>query len=1498
MKSLKPFAILVLSAVTVIPSAAIDHYVSLNGTHVAPFSDWSTAATNIQSALDEAAAGETVWVTNGIYDAGGKSIGGASNRVAITKSLLLRSINGALVTFIQGDTNTTSPVRCAWVTNRATISGFTLRGGYTSGNGGGVYCNSTNACVTNCVVNGNSSGKGGGVYQGSMYACTVAGNQAAEGGGVYDTWAFDSTIASNRANLTTGGGISCSSSYLVISNCLISDNSSPYSGGGVNRGVLRNCTLARNRSNNGGGAYMSTLHNCFVQNNIAINGGGAYQSSLTNCAVLRNQADVGGSCTSSYLQNCTVVGNQSANEWTVYGGLAVNSIICFNATNSVNVMTNCCLYPYSGPGSQNCIVLDPKLLGDSIHLAADSPCIGKGAPIGVTGADMDGQPWANPPSIGCDEWVPQLAVVSQPRVLPGNLPGEGSIVCEFSGIPPYCWWMRNGLPIDENDHYASANDERLVIRNFEVGDAGAYQVVASNNFGVITSAVVNITVACVDASNISPATPFDSWAAAAQNIQDAIDAVGDRGAVLVTNGVYASGGRSLEGDITNRMMLDKTVTLMSMQGPSNTIVEGARDPVTTNGPMSVRCAWIGPYGALAGFTFRNGSANGNGAGVWCADLGLRETMVDCVVTNCRASSRGGGVFGGGLRNCQILGNTASSSGGGMIYGFAQNCRLTGNTAGSGGGAYYCRLNQCTVTSNTAGKGSGICLGRSIACSIANNTGGYAVHGGQISFCDVATNTGGGLYSGTANNCRFLGNLGYAARQSRVEASFYRANTQFASSVSTNVNCTFVENALQPSGGTCTNCIIWFRQGTGFESSGYFECFTQPGVLRGNPSRSSLLYPNLMSDGFHLAWDSPCIGAGTNVNLAGSDMDGDSWTTPPSVGCDQWSPRPTFVAQPGIVPSSTPGDALLFAEIAGAPTYCWWTRNATPISETSHYISAHSNAVTLRGIVPGDAGSYQVIASNGFGMITSAVVEIAFACVDPASHALNPPYASWDNAAPDIQTAVDAVAPGGVVLVTNGVYASGGRYVMNDCTNRVVLDKAVTVISVNGPDQTVIEGAWDPAVTNGAMSVRCAWVGNDAVLGGFTLRNGSSPGPGGGVLSTGSGLKESVVGCIITNCQAGTEGGGAYRGRLRECILAGNAARSTGGGAALAFLDRCIVQGNLAMNGGGLYDGMARNCRILGNQALADGGGANGWATLLLGCAIAQNQAARAGGTYNSYIYNCTVVSNSASAHTTGGMEFSYPYNSIIYFNSGVPAGNVYENVGLCGPFIDVCTTPPHNGVTGITNNPELLDLWHVAASSPCIGSGTNLGKLGFVDIDGEVWGAVPTIGCDSVVPSGLGGPLAISLAAWPEVAVGGVLPVTASISGRANALLWDFGDGSTASNLSFNASYTWANTGDYIVRATAFNNDNPSGVSDSLPVKVVPVQAPLVASMNRWDQFFSLQFPSQPGLHYELQACTNLAPPISWLTLQVLSSAGGTLNVTDRTAYPYIDVKFYRVKIQ
>lgn len=254
--------------------SAATRYVNLdNPTPAAPFTSWATAATSIQDAVDVAMAGDEIVVTNGVYATGGRVVYGMSNRVAVTRPITLRSVNGPTVTSIVGSgPKGANAVRCVYLTDGAMLVGFTLTNGATQDygdwnrnqSGGGVWCESASVTVSNCVLTGNSAYRsGGGAWGGTLYNCTLSGNSAHSGGGA---------------------------GWCMVNNCTLSDNSAGWAGGGAYTGTLYNCTLTRNSAGEyGGGVYDCTLYNCTLTGNSARgDGGGAYSGTLNNCIVYYN----------------------------------------------------------------------------------------------------------------------------------------------------------------------------------------------------------------------------------------------------------------------------------------------------------------------------------------------------------------------------------------------------------------------------------------------------------------------------------------------------------------------------------------------------------------------------------------------------------------------------------------------------------------------------------------------------------------------------------------------------------------------------------------------------------------------------------------------------------------------------------------------------------------------------------------------------------------------------------------------------------------------------------------------------------------------------------------------------------------------------------------------------------------------------------------------------------------------------------------------------------
>src|ERR1035437_3853878 len=117
-------AVLATIAPTIDVSATV-RYVNLNNASpTPPYTSWTSAATEIQSAVDAAAGGDQILVTNGVYQTGTRVVSGNEmNRVAVTQPITVQSVNGPAVTVIQGVPPLVpsypigSGVRCVYLAN-------------------------------------------------------------------------------------------------------------------------------------------------------------------------------------------------------------------------------------------------------------------------------------------------------------------------------------------------------------------------------------------------------------------------------------------------------------------------------------------------------------------------------------------------------------------------------------------------------------------------------------------------------------------------------------------------------------------------------------------------------------------------------------------------------------------------------------------------------------------------------------------------------------------------------------------------------------------------------------------------------------------------------------------------------------------------------------------------------------------------------------------------------------------------------------------------------------------------------------------------------------------------------------------------------------------------------------------------------------------------------------------------------------------------------------
>jgi PKD domain len=769
-------------------AAATTYYVDINNPNpTPPYTSWNTAATNLQDAIAETADGDLVLVNPGIYHSSGYTApDGVPTAAVVTNAIDIQGVSGA-ETLITGS----NTMRCIYLASGATLAGFTLTEGYAQ-NGGGIYCAATaDTVISNCVIIANSAGmQGGGAYQGTFVNCTILRNEAYQsGGGFANAAIFRSLIVSNQAY-------------------------------GINFGF-------------GGGAYDSSIFSSALAGNFALSeGGGAYGSALVNCTVTANTAQItgGGGTASCSETNCIDYYNR------IYADEPTE-------TNSFSDQLNyCCTIP--NPGG-NSLITNAPVLADISHISLDSPCRGAGETTALDTTDIDGNPWNNPPSIGCSEipsggdfgslvvniatpftnWAPGYSLSFQTA---NSGPddnsvwnfGDGTIVTNTPGLS-HTWSVAGTYPVTltaYNDSYPA---------------------------GVTATQLINIAIPSVyyvNLNNFNPVPPYMTWATAAVNIQDAVSVAATGSLVLVTNGptgpystesdyfyltnsaaFYLNGGATAPDGNFYRVVITNAITVESVNGPAGTYIWGPT-PSSSGDPFA-NCVYLANGATLSGFTMTNESTSTSLGQVSANSTG--DVLTNCVMTHYVT------VNSGTLNHCSLILNSSSdnsflnnciiSNNCQVLGGVLNNCILVNNTnsmTGQGGAAtalpgYPLILNSCIISNNASQSSHGGGYGGGVYNSF-NSTPGYytncilnnciltlnsaqyyggGAYGAELNNCLVSSNSapaGGGIEGGFLNHCIVIGNSNNGADGSR-----------FSTSGTFLTNCTLTANV----GGGASYCAL-------------------------------------------------------------------------------------------------------------------------------------------------------------------------------------------------------------------------------------------------------------------------------------------------------------------------------------------------------------------------------------------------------------------------------------------------------------------------------------------------------------------------------------------------------------------------------------------------------------------------------------------------------------------------------------------------------------------
>ena len=1226
------------------------------------------------------------------------------------------------------------------------ISGLTITGGSTTGEGGGIYTsNYVTATLTNCTISGNSAGtKGGGVvvnFDSSVQLtdCTVSGNSAgAVGGGIY---------------LSTNGTAD-------LTNCTVSGNSAGTKGGGIansSAGVtvdIGNTIVATNTATTGPdvyGGFVSSGHNLIgkTDGSTGFTASGDKTGTIASPKIplLAPLANYGGPTeTMALLPGSPAIGAGSASlvglsvPTTDQRGFGLDSptldIGAFQ-TNPlvVNTTVDGSASPFGDLSLRQAVNL-ADLQSAAETITFDATVFATAQTITLAGSelalsDTGGTQTITGPTAGVTVSGGGTSAVF---LIDPSVKASISGLTITDGSAPGGSAPRNGGGV--------YNKGTLTLTNCMVsGNSAEYRGGGLFNDGTLT--LTNCTVAGNSATTGGGGGLFSNGTATVTNCTVAGNSASARGGGLfnyggtltVTNCTVAGNSASSGGGILNNST--SATTLGNTIVATNTAAAGP-DVDGTFADQGYNL--IGKIDGSTGFT-ATGDETGTIASPLNPDLGTL------------------GNYGGPTQTIPILpGSPAIGAGGDAITGLTipttdQRGLIRGTTVDIG--AFQTSL----VVESTLGSGSEIASVLTLpgAVNLANaypgpiaisfdpvvfattqtisgvgtlvldNTGGLQTitgpaagvivsGGGPVETFQIGQTLGpatkvsisgltitGGHFSGiivylfsavTLTNCTVSGNT----------APFWGGGID-NEGTATITDCTVAANSAGYGGGiynegtaTLTNCTISGNSATttnggGIDNEGTVTLTNCTVAGNAAPSQGGGLFNRATATltNCTVAGNSAKTGGGGIFNTSGSTatlgntiLATNTATTGPDVDG-------TFTSKGYNLIGKTDGSTGF--TVNGDKT----GTKANPLNPDLGTLGNYGGPTQTIPLLSG---------SPAIGKGSSSIAGLTVPTTDQRGFALdlpNPDIGAWQTSSLLVvnTTTGSTITPFGDLSLPLAVELADQESAAETISFSATVFATAQTITLAGSELTLSDTGGTQTITGPTAGVTVSGGGTSTVF----LIDPS--------------VKASISGLTITGGSATKNGGGVYNKgtlTLTNCMVSGNSAEYRGGGlyshGTLTLTD-CTVAGNSATTGGGggiFSDGTATvtNCTVAGNSASARGGGLfnYGGTLTVTNCTIAGNSGSSGGGIYNNSTSKTTLGNTIVATNTaTTGPDVNGTFTSKGYNLIGKTDGST--GFTTTGDLTGTIASPlnPDLGILGNYGGPT--QTIPILFGSPAIGAGSN-----------------------------------------------------------------------------------------------------------------------------------------------------------------------------------------------